>query len=32
MSFRKCPWKKCPPDLFLGKMSFEVNVLDRNVL
>jgi hypothetical protein len=41
MSSRFCPWKnvlqilsleKCPPDFVLGKMSFEVNVLDKNVL
>ncbi len=26
------PQKECPPDFVLGKMSFEVNVLDKNVL
>ncbi len=26
------PQKKCPPDFVLGKMSFAVNVLDKNVL
>jgi hypothetical protein len=26
------PQEKCPPNFVLGKMSFEVNVLDKNVL
>ncbi len=32
MSPNFAPQKKCPLDFVLGKMSFEVNVLDKNVL